>query len=39
MNSSRKDLMEKINSTGDYDDDIEAALKAAIEEFKKDHTW
>jgi len=39
MNSSKKDLINKINEIGDYDDEIEAALKSAIEEFKKDHSW
>jgi F-type H+-transporting ATPase subunit alpha len=39
MNSSKKDLLDKINNTGDYGDDIESAMQSAIEEFKKDHTW
>ena len=39
MHSSRKDLMDRINTTGDYDDEIEAALQSAIEQFKQDHTW
>jgi len=39
MNSSKKDLMAKINQTGDFNDDIEAGLKAGIAEFKKNHTW
>ena len=39
MNSSKKDLINKINEIGDYDDEIEAALQSAIEEFKKDHSW
>jgi F-type H+-transporting ATPase subunit alpha len=28
------DLLERINASGDFDDDIEAAMKAAIEDFK-----
>jgi len=39
MNSSKKDLMTKINQTGDYNDDIESGLKAGIAEFKMNHTW
>jgi len=33
------DLMRNINETGDYNDDIIAALTAAIEEFKKNGSW
>ena len=32
-------LMEKINSTGDYSDEIQAALKGALKTFKATHTW
>jgi len=39
MNSSKKDLITRINETGDYSDEIEAELQSAIEEFKKDHSW
>ena len=39
MNSQKTDLMKKINDTGDYNDDIDAALKSSIEEFKKNNTW
>jgi F-type H+-transporting ATPase subunit alpha len=39
MNSSKKDLMMKINEAGDYNDEIEAGIRSAIEEFKKDHSW
>jgi len=28
-----------INDSGEYNDDIDAALKNSIEEFKKNHTW
>ena len=34
-----KDLREKINASGDYDKDIEAGLKKAVEEFKKTQAW
>ena len=39
MNSSKKDLMARINQTGDYSDEIEAGLKSGIAEFKKNHAW
>jgi F-type H+-transporting ATPase subunit alpha len=39
MNSSKKELIAKINETGDFGDDIAASLQSAIEEFKKDHSW
>ena len=39
MRSQHKDLLDKINSTGDYDDDTEAALRKAVEEFKAKGTW
>ena len=31
--------MDKINATGDWNDDIEAAFKKGIEEFKATGTW
>jgi F-type H+-transporting ATPase subunit alpha len=39
MNSRKKELIAKINETGDFGDDIAASLQSAIEEFKKDHSW
>ena len=39
MGSSHKGLMDTINATGDFGDDISAGLKAAIAEFKANHTW
>ena len=39
MNSDKTDFMKKINDTGDFNDDIDAEIKAAIEEFKTNHTW
>ncbi|MCP5201739.1 MAG: F0F1 ATP synthase subunit alpha [Gammaproteobacteria bacterium] len=39
MGSSHKALMDKINETGDYSDEIESGLKAAIEDFKANHSW
>jgi len=39
MSSSEKALMDKINESGDYNKDIEAALEAAISKFKETATW
>ena len=39
MNSDKSDLIKQINDSGDLNDDIEAALKSSIEEFKKNHSW
>ena len=33
------ELLERINETGDYDDEIEAGLKALVEEFKSSGTY
>ncbi|WP_303902406.1 F0F1 ATP synthase subunit alpha [Thiohalomonas denitrificans] len=39
MRSEQSDLIEKINVSGDYNDDIENALRKAVEDFKANHTW
>ncbi|NOY15363.1 MAG: F0F1 ATP synthase subunit alpha [Gammaproteobacteria bacterium] len=39
MNANQVDLMSTINETGDYNDDIEGRLRAALDEFKANHTW
>lgn len=39
MQSSHASLMHKINEAGAYDADIEAQLKAAVEEFKNTGSW
>ncbi|MFK7816592.1 MAG: F0F1 ATP synthase subunit alpha [Gammaproteobacteria bacterium] len=39
MHSQYKDLLDNINDTGDYNDDIEASLAKAIEDFKAKGTW
>src|SRR5690554_377543 len=39
MNSEQKALMDKINEKGDYNGEIEASIKAAIEKFKATQTW
>ena len=39
MRSERSDLMKEINDSGDYNDDIEANLKASLDDFIKNNTW
>lgn len=39
VRNSQKDLLDKINKSGDYNDDIVQGLKAAVEAFKKTHVW
>ena len=39
MNSEHADLMADINKTGNYNGEIEATFKAAIEKFKATQTW
>ena len=31
--------MQKINDTGDFSDEIEGAMKAALEDFVANHSW
>ena len=39
MNSEKADLMKSINDNPEYNDEVDAAIKAAIEEFKANHSW
>ncbi len=39
MRTSQAALMEQINGSGDYNDEIAAALEAAIGQFQANHTW
>ncbi len=39
MQSEKAELLDRINETGDFDDEIEAELKAAVDEFKANHAW
>ncbi len=39
VKSNHADLLDKINASGDYNDDITAQLKSAIETFKSSSTW
>ena len=39
MKSEQADLLAKINESGDYNDEIEKGLRAALEKFKSSSTW
>lgn len=39
LRSNQKKLLDQINSTGDYNDDIEATIKQAVEDFKANNVW
>ena len=39
MASAHKELLDKINASGDYGDDIKEALHAALKDFKANNTW
>ncbi|MGD8379826.1 MAG: F0F1 ATP synthase subunit alpha [Gammaproteobacteria bacterium] len=39
MNANQAELMAKINETGDYNSDIEEALRKAVQDFKAHSTW
>jgi F-type H+-transporting ATPase subunit alpha len=39
VRGSHADLLAKINESGDFNDEIEAGMKAAIETFKRNHAY
>jgi F-type H+-transporting ATPase subunit alpha len=39
MNAEHKELMEKVNASGDYNDAIASAFKTALETFKSTQAW
>ena len=39
MKAEHGDLLDKINQTGDFSDDIATSLRSAIESFKTNHVW
>ncbi|MEE4380153.1 MAG: F0F1 ATP synthase subunit alpha [Candidatus Competibacteraceae bacterium] len=39
MHSNQAELMKKINETGDFNDEIDAAFKKAVDDFKANHAW
>ena len=39
INSNQKELVEKINATADFNDEIAASMRKALEDFKANHVW
>jgi len=39
MNASHKELLDKINESGDWNDELESAMRSAVDEFKKTGSW
>jgi F-type H+-transporting ATPase subunit alpha len=39
MKAGHGELMSKINATGDYNDEIQTAIRNAVIQFKATHTW
>ena len=39
MRTSQKALLDQINESGDYNDDIKGALDKALQDFKANNTW
>ena len=39
MKSEHGKLLDKINQTGDFGDDIQTALRSAVTQFKATNTW
>jgi len=39
LKSERSDLVNKIDETADYNDEVEQALHEAIKSFKASHAW
>ncbi len=39
MNANHSELLKQINATGDFNDEIEAAFKKAVEDFKTNQVW
>ena len=39
MHSEHDEFLKKINDTGEYNDEVEAGLKSAVEDFKAKGTW
>jgi len=39
MNNSHTELMDKINESGDWNDELKGEMKSALDEFKKTGSW
>jgi F-type H+-transporting ATPase subunit alpha len=39
MENSHEDLLDKINETGDWNDELASEMKAAMDDFKSTGSW
>jgi len=39
MRANHAELLATINKTGDYTDDVVGGFKAALDDFKANHSW
>ncbi len=39
LRSSQSELLDKINTSGDYNDEIAGAMRKAMDDFKANNTW
>ena len=39
VKSQHAELVERIDQSGDFDDEIEAAMRKALDEFKANQAW
>ncbi|MDM8547373.1 F0F1 ATP synthase subunit alpha [Candidatus Venteria ishoeyi] len=39
MRANQQDLLDKVNASGDYNDEIIKAFTAALDDFKANHSW
>jgi F-type H+/Na+-transporting ATPase subunit alpha len=39
LKSEQKELVDKINESGDYNEEIEKEIRAALDNFKENHSW
>ncbi|MCK5717061.1 MAG: F0F1 ATP synthase subunit alpha [Thiomargarita sp.] len=39
MRANQVAILDKINESGDYNDEIASSLRTAVEDFKKNHSW
>ncbi len=39
MNAEHSDLMRQVNESGDWNEDIQAGFKAALDKFVETQTW
>jgi F-type H+/Na+-transporting ATPase subunit alpha len=39
LRSEQKELLDKINESGDYSDEIVEGIRKALDDFKKNQSW